>query len=120
VKKEPLGIRLSDTISKFVGTWTFIFLYTLSMVIWIGLHLLGILHIDSADFIKWNLWLSYFAGTQASIVLMSSERQAQIDRKKIRHILLQVNMLEEILEDFIIEQEEPHATDKGHQKKTNK
>lgn len=77
------GIRVSDAVSDFVGSWAFVFLYTFAMLLWIALHVTGVLHIDSPDFIKWNLWLSYFAGTQASIVLMSNNRLACRDRKKL-------------------------------------
>ena len=81
-KLSKLGVRISNKVSSFVGTWTFVFLYTGSMIVWILLHLAGILHIDGPDFIKWNLWLSYFAGTQASLVLMSQARQSDMDRKR--------------------------------------
>jgi uncharacterized membrane protein len=97
------------------------------MAIWICLHLFGYLDIDSKDFIKWNLWLSYFAGTQASIVLMSSNRQYTKDKKeqqdalafdiktlkvtednnkKIRTLTTQIELLEDIIEDFFEEQNE--------------
>lgn len=122
-----LGVGVSNKVSKFVGTWTFVFIYTASMVTWIGLHWAGYLNIDSQDFIKWNLWLSYFAGTQASIVLMSSNRQYSQDRaeqkdalefdiqtlkltednnKKIRTMTHQIDLLEDIIEDFLEEQNE--------------
>ena len=102
----------------------------MSMFLWMSLHLIGVLHIDSADFMKWNLWLSYFAGTQASIVLMSSERQAIMDRKrqefaikleqstnklaehnnqKVEMLSKQIEELEEILEDMIGEVEEKNG-----------
>lgn len=118
------GVIISDKVSAFVGTWTFVSLYTLSMVIWIFLHEFHILHIDSQDFIKWNLWLSYFAGTQASIVLMSSERRAIFDRikqeqnflvdettlqltqsnnDKIKDLTQQIVLLEEVIEDLLNE-----------------
>jgi len=119
-KWDKLSAKVSDKISSFVGTWTFVFLYTLSMGIWIGLHLLGILHIDGPDFIKWNLWLSYFAGTQASIVLMSSERQSELDRKKMRNLLQQVDMLEEILNEFLTEEEQKKEPKNDKRKKQRK
>ena len=81
-KMAKFGVRVSDKVSAFVGTWSFIFIYTGSMITWIILHLMGVLHIDGPDFIKWNLWLSYFAGTQASLVLMSQARQSDNDRKR--------------------------------------
>jgi len=121
-KMQLFGIKISDLVAGFVGTWLFIFIYTAAMATWIGLHWAGILHIDSADFIKWNLWLSYFAGTQASIVLMSSSRQAYLDRlkhaenfeydiqtlkatketnKKVQQLSKNMVLIEEILNDLI-------------------
>jgi len=103
------------------------------MVIWVWLHSAGILSIDSVDFMKWNLWLSYFAGTQASIVLMSSARQSYLDREKqeknfkvdqktlrlskinndrILEIMEQIDDLEDIL-DVLIEDKENKSAN-GH------
>ena len=104
-KWDQLGSKVADIVSRFVGSWKFVFLYTASLVLWIALHKAGILKIDGPDFVKWNLWLSYFAGTQASIVLMSSERQSRLDRKRLQKLMNQVEMLDEVLEDFIEEQE---------------
>jgi|GEM_PF-3298987 len=121
---QEWGILFSDRVSSFVGTWKFVGIYTLSMAIWIVLHLLKILDIDGPDFIKWNLWLSYFAGTQASIVLMSSVRQANKDRRKadkqfqvdkqtlsvsqatnkrVVELMSQIEMLEDIVDDLLEE-----------------
>lgn len=119
-KAELLGVKLADRVSGFVGTWTFVFLYTASMVIWIALHLLGVINIDSSEFMKWNLWLSYFAGTQASLVLMSSSRQSHQDRKqqkeafeidrvtldKIHQLSAHIELIEDVLEQFVEEQKE--------------
>jgi len=123
-KSAAFGVDVSDKVSAFVGTWTFVFIYTLTMIVWICLHEYGVLHIDSPDFIKWNLWLSYFAGTQASIVLMSSARQAAGDRRRqemslemdernlelnklnntrIIHLMRQIELLEEIIDELIEE-----------------
>lgn len=82
-KSDEISIFWSEVIVKYTRTWTFIFVYTLSMILWIVLHVKGILHIDSEDFMKWNLFLSWFAGIQAPLVLMSTERQALKDRKKV-------------------------------------
>ena len=77
-----LGIITADRFSSFVGSWTFIAIYSTLMIGWVVLHLCHILHVDSAEFTKLNLLLTYFAGTQASIILMSQTRQSYIDRKK--------------------------------------
>lgn len=123
-KLRRFGMKASDKVSGFVGTWTFVLLYTISMMTWIVLHLTGVLNIDGPDFIKWNLFLSYFAGTQASIVLMSSTRQSNKDRelmddthevgeailkiaknnqKRVYSLVKQINQLEEVIDDLIDE-----------------
>ena len=79
---RELGEKASDKMTDWVGSWTFVWIYTISMIVWIVLHELGVLHIDSPDFIRFNLWLSYFAGIQASIVLMSAARASREDREK--------------------------------------
>lgn len=89
------------------------------------LHLQGYLHIDSEDFMKWNLWLSYFAGTQASLVLMSSSRQAHLDRQreeannlidkktleKVQQLAKHIELIEGVLEEFVEEQREDEGED---------
>jgi uncharacterized membrane protein len=99
--------------------------------------MLGFLYIDSADFTKMNLFLNFFAGMQASIVLMSSNRQSRIDRteakhsykideqslqimqdsqKKIMKMMHQIEMLEDIIDELIEEKEEGAKDDKGNSK----
>lgn len=76
-----LGIVAADFVARFVGTWYFVSLYTFGMAIWIILHVTGVLHIDTPEFMRWNLWLSYFAGIQASILLMAANRAAERDKR---------------------------------------
>lgn len=78
-----LRFKASDFIARWVATWTFVFSYTGAMFLWIALHKFGILHIDTDDFIKWNLLLSWFAGTQASVIMISANRAAIKDRENI-------------------------------------
>ena len=80
---EGLRIKFSDLIASTIATWKFIIIYTAMMISWIILHKYQILTIDSADFIKYNLFLSWMAGIQASVVLMASNRQTEKDRKSI-------------------------------------
>ena len=80
---ETIKLAISDFIANSIATWKFIILYTCLMITWIILHLKGILGIDSKDFIKYNLFLSWMAGIQASIVLMASNRQTEKDRETL-------------------------------------
>lgn len=81
---NQLGEHMSDAVAGFVGTWKFVVLYTVSMIVWMVLHVNGVLSIDSPEFMRWNLWLSYFAGIQASILLMASNRELEKDRRRAR------------------------------------
>jgi len=125
------GTHLADSVASSVGTWRFVFVYTAAMVLWIALHHYAILHVDTPDFIRFNLWLSYFAGTQASIVLMSTTRQANLDRHKhdiafdidresldlarehqgtILSLMHQLQELEDIIEGLLVEKERRETT----------
>lgn len=75
------GTLAADFVARFVGTWYFVSLYTFGMGTWILLHRMELLHIDTPEFMRWNLWLSYFAGIQASILLMAANRSAERDRR---------------------------------------
>jgi len=134
-RMNKLGVDISDAVSRFVGTWTFVGIYTLSMLAWIVLHVADILHIDNSEFMRWNLWLSYFAGTQASLVLMSSSRRAYQDRqkaqqnfeldqktlevsedtsKRILELIEQIEELEEIV-DKLIEEKNGKSTEEDRE-----
>lgn len=80
---NSISLYLSDVIASSIATWRFVVSYTIIMLLWIILHIQGYLNIDSKDFIKYNLFLSWAAGIQASIILMATNRQATIDRKKL-------------------------------------
>ena len=80
---DKIRIMFSDIIAKYVATWKFVFLYTIAMITWIILHVYGVLSIDSTDFIKYNLFLSWAAGIQASVILMASNRETEKDRQNI-------------------------------------
>jgi len=80
---NAIRFKASDFVAKWVATWVFVFIYTGAMITWILLHKFGILNIDSSDFIKWNLLLSWFAGTQASVIMISAGRATERDSKNI-------------------------------------
>jgi uncharacterized membrane protein len=80
---NEIRIITSDNIAKYIATWSFVILYTIAMLSWIILHKFKILNIDTEDFIKYSLFLSWLSGIQASIVLMSSNRQAECDRNTL-------------------------------------
>ena len=74
--------KSADLIAKFGGSWKFISLFGLVLIIWISLNSFFLLrkHFDPFPFILLNLALSCLAAIQAPIILMSQNRQAERDR----------------------------------------
>jgi len=87
--KSTRGARAADAVARFGGSWVFIALFALIMVVWVVLNswvLVG--HDASFDpypYILLNLFLSMLAAIQAPIILMSQNRQAEKDRVNAEH-----------------------------------
>ncbi len=76
-----LGDRLSDTVANGMGSWRFIIIQTVFVVIWMTLNIMGfVLHWDAYPFILLNLIFSTQAAYAAPIIMMSQNRQACRDR----------------------------------------
>ncbi len=76
-----MGERLADRVAAFGGSWAFIGLFSLVMVVWITANvLLASRAVDPYPFILLNLVLSSVAALQAPIIMMSQNRASQRDR----------------------------------------
>jgi uncharacterized membrane protein len=88
-EKLTFGQRLSDRISAFGGSWTFIILFAFVLVAWVLLNsvLLASLQdvFDPYPYVFLNLILSMLAAIQAPIIMMSQNRQATKDRLAASH-----------------------------------
>lgn len=81
-----LGQRAADAVARFGGSWTFIMLFTLVLVAWVLLNSYFLLRgggkpFDPFPYILLNLFLSMLASIQAPVILMSQNRQGEIDRR---------------------------------------
>src|SRR3954471_7064113 len=81
-KKLSFGERLSDTIAAFGGSWTFIIVFSLILLVWIGLNsfILANRAFDPYPYILMNLVLSALAALQAPVIMMSQNRSEARDR----------------------------------------
>ena len=84
------GQRMADKVAAFGGSWTFISLFAVVLVVWIILNSVILIRYGSAAFdpypyILLNLFLSMLAAIQAPIILMSQNRQAYKDRLSAEH-----------------------------------
>ncbi|OJF93434.1 DUF1003 domain-containing protein [Pararhizobium antarcticum] len=80
--RQTGGDRLSDTIAKVGGSWTFIVCFLLFLCAWTVANTLLLTReaFDPYPFIFLNLLLSMVAALQAPIIMMSQNRQAEKDR----------------------------------------
>ena len=92
-RPKPLKEKtLADQLVSVVGSWNFIVTQTLAMTFWVGINVSQIVKVDPYPFILLNLMLSTQAALLGPIILMSNNRQSEIDRKRdIDHYLIDVN-----------------------------
>ena len=78
---ETLGERVADVVASFGGSWTFIVLFAVALVVYSAINVeLGNKAWDPYPFILLNLFLSMLAAIQAPIIMMSQNRQDKKDR----------------------------------------
>jgi uncharacterized membrane protein len=81
-----VGARVADTVARVVGSWRFIIIQSVLLVIWMALNLVAWIQAwDPYPFILLNLVLSFQAAYTAPIIMMSQNRQAEVDRQAAQH-----------------------------------
>jgi len=77
-----VGQRIADTVAATMGSWNFIIIQSVILLIWIILNVTAyVQQWDPYPFILLNLALSFQAAYAAPFIMMSQNRQADIDRK---------------------------------------
>lgn len=91
-----VGQRIADTVAANMGSWRFIIIQSIILVIWIILNVTAYIYQwDPYPFILLNLALSFQAAYAAPFIMMSQNRQQEIDRKKAENDF-QVNVKAEL------------------------
>ncbi len=76
-----MGQRIADTVASTMGSWTFIIIQSGILLIWIVLNVTAYVQKwDPYPFILLNLALSFQAAYAAPFIMMSQNRQQDIDR----------------------------------------
>jgi uncharacterized membrane protein len=76
------GQRIADVVAAAMGSWRFIVLQSLILFTWIVFNVVAVAHKwDPYPFILLNLTLSFQAAYAAPFIMMSQNRQQDIDRK---------------------------------------
>jgi uncharacterized membrane protein/uncharacterized membrane protein YeaQ/YmgE (transglycosylase-associated protein family) len=79
-QQMTFGQRIADRVASFGGSWTFIGLFLLFMLVWMIINTELHRPFDVFPFILLNLILSCLAALQAPVIMMSQNRQAAKDR----------------------------------------
>ena len=118
--EEKLEVRtfgqfVADKVADFGGSWKFIILFGVFIVLWIlaNVYILYNTGFDPYPFILLNLILSCLAALQAPVIMMSQNRQEEKDRERGRKDYminlkseLEIRMLHEKLDRLIRHQQE--------------
>ena len=86
-ERLTLGDRMSDRLADTAGSWAFIGIFFLFLVLWIGINSVQFLFkpFDHYPYILLNLMLSCLAAIQAPVIMMSQNRQEAKDRLRSEH-----------------------------------
>ena len=77
-----VGQRVADWVAAGMGSWTFIIVQSVILAVWIVLNITAyITNWDPYPFILLNLVLSFQAAYAAPVIMMSQNRQQDIDRR---------------------------------------
>ena len=86
VRQHTSGQRIADTVATVMGSWTFIICQSIILFVWIVLNITAYVERwDPYPFILLNLALSFQAAYAAPFIMMSQNRQQDIDRKAAEH-----------------------------------
>ncbi len=113
--ETTLGERIADTVARFGGSWTFIILFGITLLIYTTINVrLDKKAWDPYPFILLNLFLSMLAAIQAHVIMMSQNRQDAKDRvrseldfdvnrrseSEIQNLAGKLNLLDEKIDDL--------------------
>src|ERR1700716_3430792 len=87
IDEATLGERLADRVAAVIGSWPFLIVQTILIVLWVivnGVELF-VHPWDPFPFILLNLCFSLQAAYTGPILLVAGNRQSQLDRLRLEH-----------------------------------
>jgi uncharacterized membrane protein len=103
--EAPLGARVADQLAAGMGSWPFIIIQSVLLLVWAAINFWGLFvkRWDPYPFILLNLLLSLQATYAGPIVLLAGNRQSQKDRITLEHAADEADMGEEHITRILIE-----------------
>ena len=116
-EQMTLGQRVADRVADTIGSWRFIIIQSILIVIWIILNSIALLeHWDPYPFILMNVMLSFQAAYAGPVIMMSQNRQsakdrlvAEIDHQVNAKAELEINNLMRHIHELELSMEQKHA-----------
>ena len=94
---RTFGQRTADRFTNAFGTWTYIIIQSVIIVVWMAINAIGIIYQwDEYPFILLNLAFSAQASYAAPLILMASNRSAQRDRLTLENDAKETDMILQI------------------------
>jgi uncharacterized membrane protein len=82
IAPKSFAARAADKVAEVVGSWRFIIIQSGLLFAWIIFNAVSAERVDPYPFILLNLLLSFQAAYTAPIIMMSQNRQSEIDRQR--------------------------------------
>jgi uncharacterized membrane protein len=101
VDNAPIGARIADAVTGFLGSWRFIILQTLIVLAWIAGNVVLLFHFDPFPFILLNLAFSTQAAYAAPLILLAGNRAAIRDRLTLEHAASEADVEEQQNEQLL-------------------
>jgi uncharacterized membrane protein len=91
----PVGARIADKVTNFLGSWTFIIIQTVIVAFWVLGNVYLLFHFDPYPFIFLNLAFSTQAAYAAPLILLASNRSSARDRLTLEHAAAEADIEDE-------------------------
>jgi uncharacterized membrane protein len=104
--RPPLGARIADIVTTFIGSWKFLVIQTVIVAIWIAGNIILLFHFDPFPFILLNLAFSTQAAYAAPLILLAGNRQSVHDRMTLEHAASQADVEEQQNEQLLSDDKE--------------
>lgn len=92
--------RWADNITEFSGSWAFIGWFVLVCVSWIIINATGIGVFDPYPFLFLNWLLTMVSTFQSPLILLSQNRQNEVDRERMKEILGKLEKLQQAVDNI--------------------
>src|SRR5579871_6628565 len=94
------GQRWADRVTEFSGSWPFIIWFVVLCMVWIGVNLVEGLKFDPYPFLFLNWVLTVVSTFQNPLIMLSQNRQNEMDAAKTEEILQRLEDLQSTVEEL--------------------